>query len=44
MLREAPAKARMSVLAMVPMASRPMFIPERKSCFEVMLCSTSRSS
>ena len=29
---EEPAKARMKGLAMVPMASRPIFMPERKSC------------
>ena len=44
MLKEAPAKARISVFAIVPMASRPMFIPERNSRPGVIWGSTSLSS
>ena len=43
-MNDAPAKARMRVLAMVPMASLPMFIPERKSWSRVILGSTVCSS
>ena len=44
MFSEAPAKARISVFAMVPMASRPMFIPERNSSARVRFGFSSLSS
>ena len=40
-VKDDPAKARIRVLAIVPIASRPIFIPERKSSMAVILSLTS---